>query len=201
MLEDGDDLTSLGQRYYTLEMRTIPYRSPALTSHPITIKAKEVADSLNAEYLEVSNLHQEVKTKLSEFKKELNQPDYSDLAACLSILQKSSGGKSLSLELKIDSETEYPVKLEGGCGSVEMPVSLFNKALAASHLFLNSMDFHMDRIRDKIRELRKLAVSQHILDICSTFEEHASTNIDVYAMEVRSMLLDARSAGKKVFKH
>jgi len=167
----------------------------------MTVKAKEAADSLNAEYLEVSNLHQEVKTKLSEFKEVLGKPDYYDLAACLAILQKSSSRKSPSLELKTDGETEYPVKLEGGSSDIEAPISLLNEALAACHQFLSSMDFHTDRIRDKIRDLRKLAVSQHILDICSTFEVHASTNIDVYAMEVRTVLLDIRRAGQNVFKH
>ena len=79
-------------------------------------------------------------------------------------------------------------------------LSLFNKTLTACHQFLNNVDFHLDRIRDKIRELRKLAVSQHILDICSTFEENAATNVDIYAMEIRTFLLDAKNAAKQALK-
>lgn len=199
LLDTDEELSSLGHRYYTLEIRTIPYRSPALTSHPVTTKAKEVADSLNKEYLVVSSLHQDVKVNLSEFKKLLNQPDYADLTTCLVMLQKSSG-KSSPLHMRLDSGTESPVKMEGGSSSVETAVSLFNETIAACHQFLNNMDFHLDRIRGKIMELRKLAVSQHILDICSTFEEHATTNVDIYAMEIRTLLLDARSAGKQAFK-
>lgn len=198
LLDMDEEMNSLGHRYYTLELRTIPYRSPAVTSHPITVKAKEVADGLNEEYLEVCSLHQNVKVKLTDFKKQLDQPEYTDLATCLAQMQKSS--KSHSLQMRLDSESESPVRLEGGSSNVEAAVSDFNAMIEACHHFLNNMDFHMDRIRDKIRELRKMAVSQHILDICSTFEEHASTNIDICAIEIRSVLLDARSAGKTALK-
>ena len=158
-----------------------------------------MADGLNEEYLEVTNLHQDVRAKLSEFKRHINQPDYADLAACLAQLQKSSG-KLAALRIKLDSETENPVKLEGGSDNVQEALSLFNKTLTACHQFLNNVDFHLDRIRDKIRELRKLAVSQHILDICSTFEENAATNVDIYAMEIRTFLLDAKNAAKQALK-
>lgn len=199
MLEVDEEHDAMGHQYYTLEPRPIPYTSPNLTSHPATAKAKKAADSLNEEYLEVSNLHQSIRSKLTEFKQLTKQAHYAELAACFASLQKWSG-KTPPLRLKCNEITDEPVRLEGGSEGVVSAVSSFNEVLDTCHQFLNERDLHLDRIRNKIRDLSKLAVMQQILDICSTFEEHASTNVNIYAMEIQSVLLDTKSAAKQSFK-
>ena len=191
-------MNSLGYRYYTLEARPIPYKSPNLTAHPATARAKEAADALNESYLEVFNLHQNIKSKLSDFKRQVGQAEYSDLSTCFSCLNVLTG--KVPLKLECSDSTNEPVKLIGGSDEVVDAVTLFNEVLDLCHEFLSERERSLRKIKEKIDQLRSLAVMQQILTICSTFETHAPENINIFATEIRSLLLDARSAAKLKLK-
>lgn len=187
-----NELNALGYRYYTLDSRSIPYKSPPVTTHPVSVKAREAADSLNQAYLDALNMHQTIRSKLNEFKKLVGQPDYADLASCFSALNSLTGQKSVALVCK--KETNEPVELVGGTQEVEKHVQAFNEMLDNCHQFLDNVDVYLDTIQQRIAALKLLAVMRQILNICSIFEAHAATNVNIFATEIRSLLLDIRAA-------
>lgn len=189
-------MTALGYRYYTLEPRPIPYKPPGLTTHPASEKAKDAAESLNNAYQEISDLHQTIKSKLDEFKKLVGQPMYSDLSSCFASLKTLSNGTKV--ELVCSETTSDPVELVGGSEKSQEAVNIFNEMLGSCHQFLRDNDQALETIKERIASLRQLAIMQQILDICSTFETHAPTNVGIFATEIRSLLLDVRSAAKKL---
>lgn len=189
----------MGYRYYTLESRPIPYKSPPTTTHPASVKAKEAADSLNQAYLDALHTHQAVKDKLNEFKKLVGQREYMDLANCFLALNTLTGGEK-PVTLICDDATNEPVELVGGAEVVEKQVQVFNEMLDDCHQFLNNVDVYLDTIKQRIKALRSLAITQQIQTICSTFEMHASTNVNIFATEIRSLLLDTRTAAKQNLK-
>lgn len=188
-------MNALGHRYYTLESRPIPYKSPPTTTHPASLKARDAADSLNQAYLEALNTHQTIKSKLNEFKKLVGQREYTDLAACFSALSKLTGQKAVTLVCN-DASNE-PAELVGGAEEVAKPVQVFNEMLDNCHQFLDNVDVYLDTIKQRIDALRSLAIMQQILTICSTYETQAATNVNIFATEIRSLLLDARVAAEQ----
>lgn len=196
--EMEEEMNAMGYRYYTLESRTIPYRSPNVSTHPASVKAKEAADSLNEAYQEALNAHQVIRGKLNEFKKLVGQPEYADLSLCFASLKSLSGKEKVKL---ICSETTNdPLELVGGSEAVKEPVKILNEMLNACHVFLKETDVYIERIKKRIESLKLLAVMQQILTISSTFETQASTNVNIFATEIRSLLLDIRSAAKLKLK-
>lgn len=198
LYEMDNELNALGYRYYTLDMRSIPYKSPPVTTHPVSVKAKEAADNLNQAYLDTVNVHQAIKSKLNEFKKLTGQPEYTDLASCFSSLKSLAGENSLSLVCK--EETNDPLELTGGGKAVEKHVQAFNEMLDNCHQFLSNVDVYLDTIQQRIAALKLLAVMQQILTICSTFEARAAENVNIFATEIRSLLLDIRAAANQKLK-
>lgn len=188
-------MNALGHRYYTLEPRPISYTSPKLSNHPATVKAKETADGLNDAYQEASNSHQMIRCKLMEFKKLIGQPDYADLSACFVGLKTLSA--QMPVALTCSDSTNEPLELVGGPQEVQEAVKIFNEMLITCHQFLSETDVHLEKIKQRISSLKMLAVTQHILDVCSNFERQAPTNIDIFATEVRSLLLDIRTSAKQ----
>lgn len=189
-------MNAIGYRYYTLEPRPIPYKSPNVSTHPASVKAKEAADRLNEAYKEVSDLHQEIKEKLAKFKSLVGQPGYSDLSSCFAALKTLSGSTKVTLLCK--EGTDDPLELVGGSEKVQGAVKVFNEMLNICHDFLEDNDAYLERIKQRIAALRLLAVMQQILNICSTFEEQAPTNVGIFATEIRSLLLDVGSAAKRL---
>jgi hypothetical protein len=193
-----NEINDMGYRYYTLESRPIPYRSPPTTTHPASVRAKEAADSLNQAYLEALDTHQTIKTKLEEFKRLVGQREYTDLATCFLALNTLAGQNSVTLICNAD--TNEPIELVGGAEEVEKPVLVFNEMLDNCHQYINNVDVYLDTIKQRINALRSLAVMQQILTICSTFETHASTNVNIFATEIRSLLQDTMAAAKQNLK-
>ena len=189
----------MGYRYYTLESRPIPYKSPPTTTHPASVKAREAADGLNQAYLDALNTHQAVKDKLNEFKKLVGQREYTDLANCFLALNTLTGGQK-PVTLVCDDVTNEPVELVGGAEEVRKPVQVFNEMLDNCHQFLDNLDVYLDTIKQRINALRSLAIMQQIQTICSTFETHSSTNVNIFATEIRSLLLDTRAAATQNLK-
>ncbi len=197
--ETDDEINSIGFRYYTLESRPIPYKSPNISTHPATIKAKEAADSLNDAYQKASDTHQMIRCKLIEFKKLVGQPEYADLKACFAGMKVLSG--EAEVRLVCSDVTNDPLKLVGGAWEVQHAIKVFNGMLDTCHEFLQETDSYLERISQRIEALRMLAVMQQILTICATFEAYAATNVNIFATEIRSLLLDTRSAAKQSFKY
>lgn len=194
LYEADREMDALGNRYYTLERRTIPYQSPHTSTHPASRKAKEAADNLNEAYLEALNTHQAVKNKLTEFKRLLDQPDYADLSSCFSTLKVLSSPEAVALVC--ESGTNSPQELIGGSKGMEEAIKVFNEMLDTCHGYLENVDVYISNIRQRIEALRSLAIMQQILDICETFEAQAATNVDMFATEIRSLLLDITSSAK-----
>ena len=188
------EMDALGHRYYTLERRIIHYQSPHVSTHPASRKAKEAADNLNEAYLEALNTHQTVKSKLSEFKKFLDQPDYADLSSCFTTLKVLSAPEAVVLVC--ESGTNSPQELIGGSKGMEDAIKVFNEMLDTCHGYLENVDVYLSNIKQRIEALRSLAIMQQILDICKTFETQAATNVDIFATEIRSLLLDVTSSAK-----
>lgn len=195
-LQEADqEINALGFRYYTLEPRTIPYTSPNVTTHPASAKAKEAADQLNEAYQEVAGMHQTIKAKLDKFKEQVGQPAYSDLAACFASLKTLSGSAKVKLFCK--DGTEDPIMLEGGSEEFQEALKVYNEMLEICREFLANTNVYLERINERIAALKQLAVMQQILDICSAFEEQAPSNINIFATEIRSLLLDTKSSAKQ----
>lgn len=189
-----EEINALGYRYYTLEPRPIPYRSPNTSTHPATVKAKEAADGLNQAYLDVTTLHQDIRSKLNEFKKRIGHPEYSDLPSCFVTLKKLPGGNSIRMECS--SLTDDPIQFVGGSKEVEGHLKVFNEMLDLCHQFLEQAETSLETIEKRIKALRMLAVMQLILSICSTFESQAASNVNIFSTEIWSLLLDVRTSAK-----
>ena len=189
-----EEMNALGYRYYTLEPRPIPYRSPNTSTHPASIKAKEAADNLNQAYVDITTLHQDIRSKLNEFKKRTGHPEYADLPSCFATLKKLSGGTVIKLEC--NNLTNDPIELVGGSKEVEGHLKVFNEMLDLCHQFLEQADTSLETIEKRIKALKMLAVMQQILSICSIFESQAASNVNIFSTEIRSLLLDVRSSAK-----
>lgn len=198
LYDEDEQINSIGYRYYTLEKRPVPYKSPHLSSHPATIRAKAAADSLNECYQRISDSHQLIKEKLVDFKKMTNQAEYADLTACFSVLKTRSGLSVVRMVIK--DGTDEPLKLIGESDKIQEEIRVFNEILEACHQFLESREDKLEEMRKKISALRLLAVMQQILDICSVFEGQALENIDIFGTEIRSLLLDIRNSARQVLK-
>lgn len=198
LYEVDEEQNALGHRYYTLESRPIPYKSPPITTHPVSIKAKEAGDSLNQAYLEALNTHQMIKSKLNEFKKLVGQPEYTDLSSCFSALNTLTGQNAITIVC--NDVTNEPVELVGGAEEVVKPIQVFNEMLDNCHQYLGNVDIYLDTIKQRIDALKSLAVMRQILNICSTFEANAAMNVNIYATEIRCLLLDVRAAAKEKLK-
>lgn len=196
-----EEMNALGYRYYTLEPRPIPYRSPNTSSHPASVRAKEAADSLNQAYMDITSLHQDIRSKLNEFKRRIHHPDYSDLPSCFATLKKLSGagtgtGGGVPIKLECSSLTNDPIELVGGSKDVEGHLKVFNEMLDLCHQFLEQAETSLETIEKRIKALKMLAVMQQILSICSIFESQAASNVNIFSTEIRSLLLDVRSSAK-----
>ena len=99
------------------------------------------------------------------------------------------------VQLECSDTTNEPIRLLGGSEEVKRAVEIFNEMLDCCHKILKARNDYLERIRKEIKSLRMLAVMQQILTICSTFEQQAPTNIDIFATEIQSLFLDVRSAG------
>ena len=192
------EINSLGFRYYTLEPRPIPYKSPNTSTHPASVRAKDAADSLNEAYTQVSDMHQAIRQSLAKFKSLVGQPNYTDLSTCFAAMKTLTGSSKVTLRCK--EGTDDPEALVGGSEKVEEAVKVFNEMLDTCHEFLRDYDSYLERLKQRIAALRQLAVMQQILTICSVFEEKGPMNINIYATEIRSLLLDIGSSAKQKLK-